>query len=337
MLDRTPQTAFNDEKSQAEFDETNGALKSYCVQGQEYLKDNAFVPVMFDDNEDPWGWNMKTVGTNYQAMKAKIIGRIVERGPVYTKLENVYELGNSEVCIWYKKYTQYPYIDIDVRVTWNDDCKGLKLAIPYAKDGEFIGQTAFGTQTYEKDMEQCAQKFCGIDDGENVLSVYANYLGGCSVENGVLYVTLFNGSVYCAHPIGDLPIVDDKRCNDCLEKGRHSFKLRLAVDKREQLEKNALEFTQIPYLLNGYPHGEGKKQRESIISLSNEHVCLTSLRSIKSDLLAVRLINNTADKVECDCKLLGKNISLSFGTYEVKTLYFDGEQIVEKEEMICLD
>ena len=336
VLDRTPQLAFNGEQSQAAFDKTNGSLVSYLVDGQEYIKGNAFMPIMFDDNEDPWGWNMQTVGTNYQPMQAKIVGRVVERGSLYTKLENVYELGKSEVCVWYKLYAQRPYIDIDVRVTWNDDCKGLKLAIPYAREGEFIGQTAFGTQTYERDMEQCAQKFCGIDDGKQVLAIYANYLGGCSVEKGILYITLFNGSVYCAHPIGNLPIVDDKRCNDCLEKGRHNFKLRLCVDKREELEKKAVEFTQKPYLLNGYPHGKGKSERESLISLSNENIVVTSLRMIKENVLAVRLINNNAADAVCNCKILGKQISLNFGAYEVKTLYFDGESLVEKEEMICI-
>ena len=337
VLDRTPQFAFDGENVKAEFDTESGALKSYCVNGKEYLKGNAFTPVMFDDNEDPWGWYMQTVGSNYQEMKAKIVGRVVERGPLYTKLENVYELGKSEVCVWYKIYKNHSYIDVDVRVTWNDDVKGLKLAIPFAKEGQFIGQTSFGTQTYEKDFEQCAQKFCGIDDGENVLSVYANYLGGCSIEKDVLYVTLFNGSVYCAHPIGNLPIVDDKRCNDCLEKGRHSFKLRLNVENRNCLEKQAVEFTQTPYLLNGYPHGEGKKERNSVLSLTNENIVVTSLRMIKENVYAIRLINNTASPAVCDCQAFGKNISLTFGVYEVKTLYFDGDNLIEKADMICLD
>ena len=336
MLDREPQFEFSTENVQVSFNAANGALHSYIVCGQQYLKDNAFVPVMFDDNEDPWGWNMVTVGTNYQTMQPKIVGRIVERGNVYTKLENVYKLGASEVCVWYKIYKNHSYIDVDVRVTWNDDGKGLKLAIPFAKQGQFIGQTSFGTQTYESDKEQCAQKFCGIDDGKDVFAVYSQYLGGCSVENVVLYVTLFNGSVYCAHPIGDLPIVDDKRCNDYLEKGRHSFKFRLGIDKRDELEKNAVEFTQIPYVLNAYPHGEGKKERASFVALSNEKVVMTSLRMVEPNVYAIRLINNHFEAADCICRVADKEIALKFGRYEVKTLYFDGKELVEKEEMLYL-
>ena len=336
-LDRTPQFAFDTDALHVDFNEKNGFMSSFKVGGKEYLAGEAFVPTVFDDNEDPWGWHMTTVGSNYQAMQPKIVGRIVDRGRLYTKLENVYAFGNSEVYLYYKVYTEKPYVDVDVKVVWNEDCKGLKLAFPYAGKGEFIGQTAFGTQTYKLDMEQCAQKFCGIDDGENVLSIYANYLGGCSVEKGVLYVTLFNGSVYCAHPVGDLPIVDDKRCNDFLEKGRHSFSFRFALDKRTSLERNAIEFTQKPYVVNAYPHGKGKMERESVVTLSNTNVVITSLRKVGADSWAIRLFNNFANATQCTCRLFDKELALSFGKYEVKTLYYQNGVLEEDERMIRLD
>ena len=334
VLDRTPQLAFETKCFRAEFDAQKGGLQSFAVAGKEYLLGNAFVPIAFDDNEDPWGWDMQTVGWNYQEMRPIIVGRIVDRGSIYTRVENVYELGKSQVYLCYKVYNAQPYIDVDVKVVWNEDGKGLKLSIPFANAGAFIGQTSFGTQMYGLDKEQCAQKFCGIDDGENVLGVYANYIGGCSVEQGVLYLTLFNGSVYCSHPIDDLPIVDDKRCNDYLEKGRHSFSFRFAVDKRVSLEKNALEFTQKPYVLNAYPHGKGKAERDGLVELSNQNVVLTSLRKVQEKVFAVRLFNNTAADAECVCKAFGVQKSLRFTRYEVKTLLYKDGVLEETEAMI---
>ena len=334
ILDRTPQLAFETKCFRAEFDAQKGGLQSFAADGKEYLLGNAFVPIVFDDNEDPWGWDMQTVGWNYQEMRPIIVGRIVDRGSIYTRVENVYELGKSQVYLCYKVYEDQPYIDVDVKVVWNEDGKGLKLSIPFANAGAFIGQTSFGTQTYGLDKEQCAQKFCGIDDGENVLGVYANYIGGCAVEQGVLYLTLFNGSVYCSHPIDDLPIVDDKRCNDYLEKGRHSFSFRFAVDKRVALEKNALEFTQKPYVLNAYPHGKGKAERDGLVELSNQNVVLTSLRKVQEKAFAVRLFNNTATDGECVCKAFGVQKSLSFTRYEVKTLLYKDGVLEETEAMI---
>lgn len=243
-------------------------------------------------------------------------------------------LGKSEVYVYYTVYEDQAYMDVDVKVVWNEDGKGLKLAIPFANNGIFIGQTAFGTQNYELEREQCAQKFCGIDDGEHVLSLYANYIGGCSVEHGILYVTLFNGSVYCAHPIDDLPIVDDKRCNDYIEKGRHDFSFRFALDERISLEKNAVEFTQKPYVLNGYPHGKGKAKRDGLVTLSNTNVVLTSLRMMEDDVWVMRLFNNYPQSIASACYAFGNMLELSFGAYEVKTICYSKGILAENEYMI---
>ena len=336
ILDRTPQFIFKNKDLQVIFNTENGCLQKYAVLGKEYLLGNAFMPIVFDDNEDPWAREVQTVGENYRKMTAKIVGRIIERGNLYTRLENVYTFGNSEVYLRYKVYTDRTYIDVDINIVWNEDGKGLKLSIPFAREGAFIGQTAFGMQIYTLDHEQCAQKFCGIDDGQNVLSVYSNYIGGCSIENGVLYLTLFNGSVYCAHPIDDLPIVDDKRCNDYLEKGRHTFSFRFSVDDRINLEKHATEFTQKPYVLNGYPHGSGRRERESLILLSNTNITLSSLRLVAKDIYVIRLLNNNTAEALCKCNAFGKEIELNFGRYEVKTLLYKNGVITEYDSMLFL-
>ena len=336
ILDRTQQFVFDDGEVKVKFNPENGCLQSYVFEGKEYLVDDAFAPTMFDDNEDPWGWNMTKVGWNYQKMQPTIVGRIVERGDIYTKLENVYTLGKSEVYVWYQVYKNRPYVDVKVNVVWNEDCKGLKLGVPFARDGAFIGQTSFGTQIYDKEMEQCAQKFCGIDDGEKVFALASNYIGGCSVENNVMYVTLFNGSVYCAHPIGNLPIVDDKRCNDYMEKGRHYFEFRLLAAPRQGLEKAAVEFTQKIYALNGYPHGNGRAEREAVVSLENTNVLLSSLRLVADGVYAIRLFNNYDKPTECACKIFGKSATLSFGKYEAKTMLYKDGELVESDSMLYL-
>ena len=336
IFDRTPSFAFDTEALQLKFNGGNGCLQSYLLNGKEYLAGDAFMPIVFDDNEDPWGWNMKTVGWNYQKMQPQIVGRVVERGGIYTKLENVYTLGNSEVCVWYKVYANRPYVDVQVCVVWNENGKGLKLSIPFANDGEFIGQTSFGTQRYEKGMEQCAQKFCGIDDGEKVFAVAANYIGGCSVEEKTMLVTLFNGSVYCAHPVGDLPIVDDKRCNDYMEKGRHSFEFRLFAQPRALLEKTANELTQKVYVLNAYPHGKGKAERNPLVELENTNVTLSCLRMMEDGVYMLRLFNNLDKSTECTCRLFNQETTLSFGAYEAKTLLYKDGEWKEQDSMLFL-
>ena len=65
-------------------------------------------------------------------------------------------------------------------------------------------------------------------------------------------------------------------------------------------------------------------------------MALSSLRMVKEGVWAIRLFNNTADGAECVCRAFGQDLSLSFGKYEVKTLYYDGRVLTEGDDMVCL-
>ena len=337
FLDRTPQTEFDlGSGVTAKFDKENGCLTSFVVDGKEYLAGGAFAPVMFEDNADPWGWHMKTVGKNYKYADVKTSLRVVERGDLLTTVESIYDTGKSEVRVAYKLYKDYDYVDVTVNVCWNDAGKGLKLEIPAAAVQRFIGQTSFGTQEYELDLEQCSHRFCGVESDGKVLAVFKDGTYGCSVENGKLYLTLLNGSVYCAHPVGNLPIIDEERFNYYLDTGRHEFSFRLALCKENELERMATEFIQKPYTLNAYPHGKGEKKEHSPIELSDNNVTLAAFRMIADGSYMIRLINNYKEGAECECRVFDKTLSLSFGRYEVKTLIYKGGELKESDSMLAL-
>ena len=336
-LDRNIQTEFvNSNDAKAVFETKNGALNSYTIEGIEYLGGNAFTPIVFDDNPDPWGWHMKTLGTNYRQPKPKTVLRVVERGDLLTKIESIYDTGSSDIRIAYTLYKDFDYIDVTVNVYWNDEGKGLKLEIPVKEIGRFIGQTAFGTQEYRQESEECSQRFVGIEKDGNVLAIFKDGSYGCSVENGKLYITLLNGSVYCAHPVDLLPIIDESRFNHYIDLGRHEFTFRLEVCKEEELERKATAFTQKPYALNFYPHGDGEKKEMSAIILSNANITLTAFRKVDKNTYMVRLVNNFKEEMACDCSVFGKSIMLSFGKYEAKTLIYKNDELMETDSMLYL-
>ena len=336
-LDRSTQTGFSNKNGvKAMFETENGALNSYMVGGNEYLNGNAFTPIVFDDNADPWGWHMKKLGTNYRQAKAKTALRVVERGDLLTKIETIYDTGKSDIRVAYTLYKDFDYIDVTVRVNWNDAGKGLKLEIPLKEIGRFIGQTSFGTQEYDFDTEECSQRFVGVETGENIVAIFKDGTYGCSIEDGKLYITLLNGSVYCAHPIGELPIIDETRFNQYIDVGRHEFAFRLEVCKEEELERKATAFTQKAYALNFYPHGNGEKKEESVITLSNKNISLSALRKVSVDTYMVRLVNNFNKKTECICEVFNKSVKLSFGQYEVKTLLYKDGDLLEQASMLIL-
>jgi alpha-mannosidase len=169
-----------------------------------------------------------------------------------------------------------------------------------------------------------------------VLTVFKDGTYGCSVENGKMYITLLNGSVYCAHPVAELPIIDEERFNYYLDTGRHEFSFRLGVCKEDELERRATEFIQKPYALNAYPHGKGEKQENSPVTVSDNNIVVTSFRMVAPDCYMLRLINNYKEGKSCDCRVLDKSLSLSFGKYEVKTLIYKNGELTESDSMLEL-
>ena len=336
-LDKTTVTEFtNANNAKMGFDEENGGLNSYMVGGNEYFSGNAFVPIIFDDNADPWGWRMKQLGSNYRRAEVKTSLRVIERGDLLTTVESIYDTGKSDVRIAYTLYKDFNYIDVTVNVYWNDAGKGLKLELPLKEIGRFIGQTSFGTQEYGQESEECSQRFVGVEKDGKVLAVFKDGTYGCSIENGNLYITLLNGSVYCAHPVANLPIIDETRFNHYIDLGRHEFTFRLEVCKEEELEKKATAFTQKPYALNFYPHGEGKERETGAISLSNENITLSAFRKVAVDTYMVRLVNNFKSEANCACTVFDQSLNLSFSKYEVKTLLYERGVLKEHKSMLNL-
>ena len=279
---------------------------------------------------------MKKVGSNYRTAPVKTSLRVIEKGDLLTTIESFYDTGKSDIRVAYTMYKDFDYVDVTVNVYWNDAGKGLKLEIPVKEIGRFIGQTSFGTQEYGQETEECSHRFVGVEKDGKVLALFKDATYGCSIEDGKLYIDLLNGSVYCAHPVDQLPIIDEDRFNYYIDLGRHTFTFRLQVCKEEELEKKATAFTQKPYALNFYPHGNGTKKETSPITLSNENITLSTLRKVSADTYMVRLINNFSQAAECTCTVFDKTMNLSFGKYEVKTLLYKDGELKEHDSMLCL-
>lgn len=334
---------FADSVKTLRISRTTGLLESFVVNGKEMLSGGAFQPVIYDDNADPWGWYMDKIGKNAESMrlsecesgpfgKLKNVN-IIENGDVLTEAESFFAGGSSFVRVSYKMYRDMPYTDVRVDVLWNEQQKALKIKLPLALDGAFIGQIPFGTDEFRKDGGEIhAQRFAGFQNGEQVLTIYNNCTFGFSAEGNDLYATLLRGAAYCAHPIEDRALIDVNRFIPYIEQGRHSFCFRLSYDKREELENNAQEFVNPPYSLNFFPHGNGGEV-QPVLRVENRAVSLSAFYRTGEG-YTLRLVNNNDCSVETDLTLRGRQYHLNFGKYEVKTFAFDGNDLVEQAEWI---
>lgn len=323
----------------AKISEKTGLLESFVLGGKELLSGGAFQPVMYDDYPDPWGWDMAKIGKNPEdfplspcdkgVFKGLKSANVIEEGDVLTEVESFFEKGSSFVRIAYKIYKEMPFIDVTADVFWNETDKALKLRIPAALKGAFIGQIPYASDEFEKNgNEITAHRFVGVLDGENMLYIANDCVYSFAADGDDLYLTLLRGVAYCAHPIGDRQLIDKDRYISFIEPGRHTFTFRIGYAKRIEMENIAQEFTTRREGLNYFPHG--KREQPKTFTLTDKAISLSALY-IDGGKTIARLFNNSAEEHTTEVNFGGARKSLNFGKYEVKTIEFDGKGIVEKE------
>jgi len=340
---------FDNGRKHVEIDEHTGLLKSYRINGVEYLQEG-FGLCTFDDNEDPWGMGkhqLSRMGTNENAFTLcqKPYGpfsgmapiQVVEDGDIYLGIEAFFHRDNTQARILYKIYKNNDDVDIDVTLYMGDINKLIKLKLPMAIDGQLIGQTAFGTDKLFTDgRENVSHRFVAMDNGGLCLALMNQGVYGSHYENGVLYMSLLRGVTYCAHPIKDRPLISSDRFTKKIDQGEHNYAFRLTVASREVLERRTAEFVQKPYGLNIFPVPCKNAGYAGLdIRLGGSTIAMPTVKKADGrDALIFRLLNNTSDAVEAYLAVNGAHLPLSFGKYEVKTVIYEKGTLSESYELI---
>lgn len=341
----TDDIIIKDDVKQVKISRSTGLIESYIQDGKEYAAGNLFNPIVFDDNEDPWGWRMCKLGTNFRPMQLDTTGKglfeglkgvtILEDGPVLTQVEVLFSFGESHVIVDYKFYHGLPYMDVNAHVIWNSRMKGLKFELPLCGKQGYFTQAAYGTQYNKNDGdEKPGNRFVGVENGENAFVVYnRSGIHSYAKEGKKLYLTLLNGSAYCAHPTdpGVPLIVDETRYTKFIEVGTHDFSFRLGVNKVNECEKYAQEFNQPLYSVLTFPHGKGNAPKE-LVTLSNENVVMTACKRRKNGTYLVRLHNNYKSGTSTTIQINGVTMEIRFKKYEFKTFVYNGKTIRESKD-----
>ena len=338
---------FDNGRKYVEIDKKTGLLKRYIIEGKEYVKEG-FLPVMFEDNPDPWAMGkeqLKRVGNHEKAFKLskKPSGvfkglksvEIIEDGEIYLGIEAFFECENTRVRVGYKIYKNNDYVDVDVTVFMGDVDKFVKVKIPVC-EGKLIGQTAFGTEPLFMDgRENVSQRFIAVDDGGRCLMIANNGVYGSHYEKGALYLSLVRGVSYCAHPISDRPILPENRFVKKVDQGENAFSFRLGVIERKRLERFTQEFIQKPYALNIFPTKNQVQYKEFSVRLTDETIALAAMKKADGrEGFLFRLVNNTNESVETALNVQNATLPLRFGKFEVKTVLYENGDLTECDEMM---
>ena len=345
---KTESLVYDDGRKYVEIDGETGLLKRYAIDGVDYVKDG-FLPVMFDDNADPWGMSaaqMKGMCENEQpfVLSKKPSGvfegmqsvQVVEDGDIYFGVEAFFEKDNTRARVLYKIYKNNDFVDVDVRVFMGDVNKFVKLKMPVAIKGKLLGQTAFGTEElYMDGRENVSHRFVAVDNGEKCLVLMNDSVYGSHFEKDALYTSLVRGVTYCAHPIGERELIPADRFTKKVDQGENRFAFRLGVVDRSQLERATQEFTQKVYALNIFPTPRTAEPKTFDVALGDDTVSLVAMKKADGRTgILFRLLNNTDKSVETHLTVYGTRLPLSFGKYEVKTVLYENGELTEMDQLI---
>ena len=340
---------FEDGEKRVEIDRATGLLKAFSYRGKRYVSDG-FRPVLCADNADPWGMGadqQKRMGGEPRpfALMERPDGifagnapvQVIEDGEVYLAVEAFFALGCSRVRMEYRIYKNSPYVDVDAEAFFMEADEMLKLEIPVAISGDYIGQAAFGTDELFSDGRECvAHRFTAVRAGaEECLALLNDRVYGSSMKDGRVSLSLLRGATYCAHPLPDRALLPSDRYSPKIDVGRHLFRFRVAVLPERGLERAAQEFSQRPYAMNAFPVPSSRPSSPRRVEIDNRDVTLVAWKKRSSgEGYVFRLMNNSPAGADARLTFGESEIALAFGKYEVKTVLAAGGALTECREPV---
>ncbi|QNK56148.1 alpha-mannosidase [Paenibacillus sp. PAMC21692] len=322
-----------------------GLIDEYAVDGINRIAPGACVPLVVNDNGDPWRMDVNAFrdvlgrfqlmpsgqGTDFSGVDAGLLPsvRVIEDGEVRTVIEALFFYRDSQIVQTYKLPKQGSEIEIHVRVFWNEKDKLLKWSIPTSigDHAAYRGQTMFGVAELPNDgHEAVAQKWVAAVDDHSAFTVVNDGVYGSDFKDGEIRMTLLRSPAYCAHPILDRPLVVQDRFLPRMDQGERQFTFWLnAGNKKERLEavdREALAHGEKPFVLSFFPSGLGELPG-CPFELEDEVVQLTTFkREERGDGYILRLFEPTGQARETAIILgrSGKSIPVTLSGFEVKTL-----------------
>ena len=226
-------------------------------------------------------------------------------------------------------------LDVKVDLFAGEINKMYRLAIPVKLQGQYRGQTAFGTQPLYMNGRECvAQRFVYVKGESKCLALLNKGTYGSKFLDSTMEMSLLRTATYCTHPCRDRQLLPLDRYTQKIDLEERNFTFRLCVTDEENLERLSQEFTTPPYALNVFPIERHQSVKDFAIGLTNKNIALTTFKkAIGKDEYILRLFNNSDKNTECEVALTDKKISLCFKPFEAKTIVYNGT-LCETEEML---
>lgn len=337
---------FRTKELQIVINTRTGLIDRYRAKGVDFINKNGFMPIVVDDNADPWGMTTnsfrkvagrfklmpKELGREFSGLASHIDSvRVIDDGSARSVVEAIFSYGNSFICQRYKLPKFGTEIEVDMQVHWNEKDKLLKLSIPTAaKDGKYFGQVAYGVQQLpDNGDEVVAQKWVAVvsDKGDTAFTCINDGIYGSDFSKNGLRLTLLRSPAYSAYPgEGGKIFMPQDRYSPRIDQGLRYFKFWFnggrAGERFERVDREALVKNEKPFTLSFFPNGSGKKTKPVAV-VNDNAVQITAIKRAESNNdLIFRLFEPTgkARKITLDLPVIGKKCKVNLKGFEIKTL-----------------
>lgn len=326
-----------------------GLMDRLRVDGRDFLREGSFRPLLVEDRHDAYGWgagSFPKVAAAFRAMTPDEVRahtgfadgpgealRVVEDGEVRTVVESLLVSNASTLCLRYVLPKRGTEFEVELRVSWNEKGRMLKLAVPTTLSNvRFEAQTSYGAQTLASDgREHYVHKWAGLfDDTEGVAITWINDgVHGCDCHDGELRISLLRSTLYLGsdyHPTCPPP---KDRTYPRIDQGDHVFRFWLnaggAAARRATVDREALARNEKPYVLALCPSGEGTVPQPLAV-LDDDVLQLAVFKQAEAgDDYILRLFEPTGTPRRALLRLpiIGVEQELALGPFEVQTWRLD--------------
>lgn len=342
---------FEGEDLKAVISRKTGTLDSLVIGGKEYMKGRGFRPLAVKDDENSWAHKereyrnvigeFKPMSPQRGAQFSGIIDssepasvRVIETGEVRTIVEAVMEYAHSQLVIRYYLPRRGTEITIKVKVYWNEKMTMLKLSVPTVANGEFIGQTAYGSETLKANGEEMvSQKWNLLTDGKQAVSVINAGTYGSDCKDGELRITCLRSPGYSAgksdFSVRKPYIMEQDRFSPFIDQGERDFEFRInassAAERAKLVEREACAAAEQPMALSFFPTGLGKTVKPFAL-LSDDVITLAVFKhSEKGENYVIRLFNPTCEARSTELSIPSIDVckAIELNGYEFKSYRFN--------------
>ncbi len=293
----------------------------------EPLKYPALVPLVMDDPGDAWGHNVdcfRNILGRFQAVEHKWI----ETGPIRWKFRIKSRYGDSTLWQDFVLYKGLPFLDVQVKLLWNEKHKMLKISLPTTwEDSQATFSIPYGFIVREQTgEEEPLSQWMNIDrkDGSYGVAFINDSKYGGDVYGGEMRLSVIRSPVYAHHIPRQL---EKEREYLYMDQGLHYFSYRIYPHKGDWKEgkvvHKAEEFNSPLYYMIEHPHEGDLPNRLSLLEILPSNVILSALKlAEEEEAIIFRLWEAEGKETSASLKL-GFPSSEWEGTFapsEIKTL-----------------